>query len=110
MPTYLYRRDDGTEFDYIQRMSDDSLMTCPETGQGCRRIITGGAGALLPRLKTVRYRDGNFITTQLAKKLEVDPFHVTLEDKREKLKLNVDKAKQHNAEMTRKVTGQISEI
>lgn len=110
MPTYLYRRDDNTEFEMVQRMSDDPLMTCPQTGQGCKRIITGGAGPLLPRLKTVKYIDGNFVSSKLAKKLEVDPFHVTLEDKRERLKANVEKAQQHNAEIKRKVTGQISEL
>jgi hypothetical protein len=110
VPTYIYRREDGTEFDYVQRMNDDPLMSCPETGQSVKRIITGGAGPLLPRLKTVRYRDGNMVTSQLAKKLEVDPFYVTLEDKREKLKKNVEKAKQQNAEQVRKITGRITEL
>lgn len=109
-PTYLYRREDGTEFDYHQMMSDDPLMSCPETGQSCKRIITGGAGPLLPRLKTVRYRDGTMVSSQLAKKLEVDPFYVTLEDKRDKLTKNVEKAKQHNAEQVRKMTGRITEV
>lgn len=110
MPIYIYKRDDGSEFEMFQRMSDDPLMSCPQTGQECKRIITGGYGALLPRLKTVKYIDGNFVSSQLAKKLEVDPFHVTLEDKRERLKANVEKAQQHNAEIKRKVTGRISEL
>lgn len=109
-PTYLYRRDDGTEFEKIESMKSDPLMTCPETGQGCRRIITGGNGPLLPRLKTVRYKDGNFISSKLAKTLEVDPFHVSLGDKRERLKANTDKARQHNAEQVRAITGRITEI
>ncbi|MCH8568411.1 MAG: zinc ribbon domain-containing protein [Balneolales bacterium] len=46
MPTYLYEREDGTRFDFFQKMSDDSLKSCPETGQKVRRVITGGSGVI----------------------------------------------------------------
>jgi putative FmdB family regulatory protein len=40
MPTYTYRRDDGTTFDVQQKITDDPLRECPETGQPVERIIT----------------------------------------------------------------------
>lgn len=44
MPTYVYRRDDGTTFDVFQRISDDTLTEDPETGKPVVRVISGGAG------------------------------------------------------------------
>lgn len=44
MPTYSYRRADGTTFDVEQRITEDALETCPTTGQPVRRVITAGAG------------------------------------------------------------------
>ena len=44
MPTYSYRREDGTVFDVFQRITDDALTVDPETGQPVERIISGGAG------------------------------------------------------------------
>ena len=46
MPTYAYRREDGTKFEIQQRITDDPLETCPETGQDVERIITGSAGLI----------------------------------------------------------------
>lgn len=46
MPTYEYKREDGTTFEIIQNMSDDALTTCPTTGQKVRRIISGGGGVV----------------------------------------------------------------
>jgi putative FmdB family regulatory protein len=42
MPTYTYRREDGSEFDQFQVMSEDPLLMCPETGQHVKRVVTGG--------------------------------------------------------------------
>ena len=110
MPNYLYRRSDETEFEYFQWMNDDPLKVCPETGLDCKRIITGGHGALLPAPKTVKYRDGNFISRKMAKTLEANPLTTTLGDKAKKIQENTEKAKQQNAEMRRKITGRISEL
>lgn len=44
MPTYAYRREDGTTFDVFQRISDPALTEDPETGQPVVRMISGGAG------------------------------------------------------------------
>lgn len=32
MPTYVYRRDDGTTFEMQQQITDDPIDECPETG------------------------------------------------------------------------------
>jgi putative FmdB family regulatory protein len=46
MPTYVYRREDGTTFEVFQRISDDPLKVDPETGQAVERVIGGGAGLI----------------------------------------------------------------
>ncbi len=46
MPTYTYRREDGTTFEIRQRITEDPLDTCPETGQDVERIITGNGGVI----------------------------------------------------------------
>jgi putative FmdB family regulatory protein len=46
MPTYAYRREDGTTFDYFQKISDAPLQKCPTTGQAVTRVISGGAGVV----------------------------------------------------------------
>lgn len=46
MPTYVYRREDGTTFEIQQRITEDPLDACPETGQPVKRLITGSAGLI----------------------------------------------------------------
>lgn len=46
MPTYVYRREDGTTFDVRQNITEDPLDECPETGQSVERIITGSPGVI----------------------------------------------------------------
>jgi putative FmdB family regulatory protein len=46
MPTYVYRREDGTKFEYKQSITDDPLEKCPETGQDVERLITGSTGLI----------------------------------------------------------------
>ena len=46
MPTYAYRREDGTTFKTQQRITEDPLEECPETGQPVERIITGSPGII----------------------------------------------------------------
>jgi putative FmdB family regulatory protein len=46
MPTYEYKREDGTTFEITQKMSEDALTTCPTTGQKVKRIISGGGGVV----------------------------------------------------------------
>lgn len=46
MPTYEYRRQDGTTFEVVQRITDDALHSCPTTQQPVRRVISGGTGLI----------------------------------------------------------------
>lgn len=46
MPTYEYKREDGTTFEIIQKMSEPALTTCPTTGQNVKRVISGGGGVV----------------------------------------------------------------
>lgn len=47
MPTYVYRRTDGSTFEQFQSITADPLTICPDTGQSVRRVITGGTGFIL---------------------------------------------------------------
>lgn len=46
MPTYKYKREDGTTFEIRQGINDDALEKCPETGQKVKRVISGGGGVV----------------------------------------------------------------
>ncbi len=46
MPTYEYKREDGTTFEVTQGINDDPLEKCPDTGQKVKRVITGGGGVV----------------------------------------------------------------
>jgi putative FmdB family regulatory protein len=46
MPTYKYKREDGTTFEIKQSIKDDALEECPETGQKVKRVISGGGGVV----------------------------------------------------------------
>jgi|GEM_PF-1162948 len=44
MPTYVYRRPDGTTFEAFQKISDPPLTADPDSGVPVERVISGGAG------------------------------------------------------------------
>lgn len=46
MPTYEYKREDGSVFEITQSINEDPLKTCPTTGQPVTRIISGGGGVV----------------------------------------------------------------
>ncbi len=46
MPTYEYKREDGTTFEIKQSINDEALEKCPETGQKVKRVISGGGGVV----------------------------------------------------------------
>lgn len=60
MPTYVYRRQDGTTFEIEQRMSDPRLTECPTTGQPVERLISGGTGLV--------FKGSGFYLTDYARK------------------------------------------
>jgi putative FmdB family regulatory protein len=39
MPVYLYRREDGTTFEYRQKFTDDPLTVDPVSGQPVKRVV-----------------------------------------------------------------------
>lgn len=60
MPTYRYRRADGSTFDVLQKISDAPLTEDPETGEPIERVISGGAG--------LQFKGSGFYLTDYAKK------------------------------------------
>jgi len=46
MPTYEYKREDGSVFELRQSIKDNPIETCPETGQRVKRMISGGGGVV----------------------------------------------------------------
>ncbi len=46
MPTYEYKREDGSRFEILQKMSDPALKICPNTGQKVKRVVSGGGGVV----------------------------------------------------------------
>lgn len=60
MPTYVYRRQDGTTFEIQQRITEDALTACPETGQPVTRVISGNAGLI--------FKGDGFYLTDYARK------------------------------------------
>ncbi len=61
MPTYVYRRADGTTFEIEQRITEPALTTDPETGQTVERVISG-AGLV--------FKGSGFYLTDYARKSE----------------------------------------
>ncbi len=47
MPTYDYKRSDGTVFEAFQSITAEPLTECPTTGQPVKRMISGGTGFIL---------------------------------------------------------------
>ena len=60
MPTYVYRRPDGTTFERFQKISEDALTEDPETGVPVKRVISGGAG--------LQFKGDGFYITDYVKK------------------------------------------
>ena len=43
MPTYIYEREDGSRFEIKQRITEDALAVCPDTGMVVKRVISAPA-------------------------------------------------------------------
>ena len=65
MPTYEYKREDGSVFEIVQRITAPALTECPTTGQKVKRIISGGAGLV--------FKGTGFYQTDYARKSSVPP-------------------------------------
>ena len=46
MPIYEYEREDGKVIEVVQKITDEPLKICPETGQRVQRIISKNSFAL----------------------------------------------------------------
>jgi predicted nucleic acid-binding Zn ribbon protein len=60
MPTYVYRRPDGTTFEVFQKISDAALTEDPTSGVPVSRVISGGAG--------LQFKGEGFYITDYVKK------------------------------------------
>jgi putative FmdB family regulatory protein len=60
MPTYVYRRPDGTTFECVQSINDDALTSCPETGAPVERVIQPG---LKPRFNGPGFYETDYKTS-----------------------------------------------
>ena len=60
MPTYVYRREDGSTFEIQQRITEQPLTHDPETGQKVERVIAGTAGLI--------FKGSGFYLTDYARK------------------------------------------
>ena len=47
VPVYVYRREDGSTFELVERITEDSLVSCPTTGQKVERVLQ----PFIPRYK-----------------------------------------------------------
>jgi predicted nucleic acid-binding Zn ribbon protein len=54
VPVYVYRRQDGSTFEIGQRITEDSLVRCPTTGQKVERVL---------QQFTPRYKGTGFYST-----------------------------------------------
>jgi predicted nucleic acid-binding Zn ribbon protein len=54
VPVYVYRRQDGSTFEIEQRITADSLVNCPTTGQKVERVL---------QPFTPRFRGAGFYST-----------------------------------------------
>ena len=64
MPVYVYRRQDGSTFELEQRITEDSLVSCPTTGQSVERVL---------QPFTPRYRGTGFYSTDHRKPKAKEP-------------------------------------
>ena len=61
MPTYVYKREDGTTFEVMERITSDPLEVCPDTGQKVKRVIGAGGGLIFKG-------EGFYVTDYVRKK------------------------------------------
>ena len=64
MPVYVYRREDGSTFEIGQRITEESLVRCPTTGQNVERVL---------QPFTPRYRGTGFYSTDHRKPKATEP-------------------------------------
>ncbi len=102
MPTYIYKREDGSRFEIHQSMKDDALTHCPDTGQPVKRVITGGQEIQFPMFDRAFTTNRLKHKRKLIKALEKNPLHTTMSDKdthiRESTKARSEKVQEYAAQ------------
>ena len=68
MPVYVYRRRDGSSFELEQRITMDSLVSCPTTGQSVERVM---------QPFSPRYKGTGFYSTDHGKATRANPVQPT---------------------------------
>lgn len=87
MPTYEYKREDGTVFEIVQGINEDALTECPETGQPCKRKISGGAEPIIRGWSPDKERRKKEFK-------EKNPYGTTLPEYKKKIDENTEKARE----------------
>lgn len=64
VPVYVYRRQDGSTFEIEQRITENSLVSCPTTGQKVERVL---------QPFTPRYKGTGFYSTDHRKPKAKEP-------------------------------------
>ena len=64
VPVYVYRRQDGSTFEIEQRITEESLVSCPTTGQKVERVL---------QPFTPRYKGTGFYSTDHRKPKAQEP-------------------------------------
>jgi predicted nucleic acid-binding Zn ribbon protein len=64
VPVYVYRRQDGSTFEIEQRITENSLVSCPTTGQKVERVL---------QPFTPRYKGTGFYSTDHRKPKAQEP-------------------------------------
>ncbi|GMQ80667.1 MAG: hypothetical protein BMS9Abin05_0095 [Rhodothermia bacterium] len=99
MPTYKYRREDGTTFEIEQRITAPALKTCPTTHQPVTRLISRGAGLV--------FKGSGFYLTDYARAGSNNPEKETAEKASGESKKKGDASK--STESSSKASGSSSE-
>lgn len=93
MPTYTYLREDGEKIEVVQKMSDEKLIECPDTGQSVKLIPSWQGQSFImgwspdnERRKKQNQRKHDAIAHR-------NPGYTTLPDYQEKINENTKKAK-----------------
>ena len=93
MPTYVYEREDGDRFEIVQKISDEPLELCPETGQKVKKIPSWQGSAMISG-----WSPGNQLRKEKfarinAQKAAKDQYMTTLPEYEKRIQENTNRAR-----------------
>ena len=94
MPTYKYKREDGTEFEKVQSIKSDPLSHCPETGQKVERLINWQGETIF---KGKGFPDKERKKKATAEKAAKNPGYTTIDEYQKTIDKNTEKARKLKA-------------